>query len=88
MATAGRWIAVVAIVVLLLDGVLLIGAGLLADRPILLGLGGAGLAGAAAVWALWRRQRRRWDEITAARTAARHEIEALAETLRRSRAAE
>jgi hypothetical protein len=80
---AGRLVVLVAVTLLALDGVALLGAGLWAARPELALAGGALLAGARLVWWSWQRQRRRLDEIAAARRELRADTEALRRLTRR-----
>jgi hypothetical protein len=88
MPPLGRWATALALVVLLLDAALLGAVAVSTGRPLFYLLAGAGLAGAAGVGLLWRRQRRRWEEVSAARAAAQRELRALARALRESRPAE
>jgi hypothetical protein len=67
---------------LLLDAVLLAGAGWWGDRPVLLIVGGVFAAGAAGVVGLRRRYLARLDEIAVARDALKREAAALARSLR------
>jgi hypothetical protein len=70
---------------LLLDAVLLAGAGWWGGRPVLLIVGGAFAAGAAGVVWLRRRYLERLDQITVARDALKREAAALARSLRGER---
>lgn len=85
MPPFGRWAVRIAVAVLLLDAVLLGVAGMLTSRPLLLGFAALAALAAAGSVALWRRQRRRWDEVTAARLAAQAELHGLARALKEGR---
>jgi hypothetical protein len=80
---AGRLVVLVAVVLLAVDGVALLGLGLWATRPGLALAGGSLLAGARVVWWSWQRQRRRLDEIAAARRELRADTEDLRRLMRR-----
>lgn len=79
----GRVLTQIAVGFLLLDGVLLLCAGVWSRHPGL--IGGAVACGllAAGVLLLWRRQRRLLAEMAEARETVREEARALRELLRR-----
>jgi hypothetical protein len=68
---------------LALDGVALLGLGFWGQRPGVALAGGGLLAGAGVVQWSWRRQRRRLEEITAARRELRADTEELRRLTRR-----
>jgi hypothetical protein len=73
-----------AAVVLGFDGAVLVALGAWAGKPLLLVVGVALGVAAALVLVSWRAQRRRLDEIRAARRDLRDEARALADLLRRN----
>jgi hypothetical protein len=77
--SAGRVLVLGAAALLVLDGAALLGLGIWGRRPGLALAGGALLAGAGVVLWSWQRQRRRLEEIA----AARRDLRADTETLRR-----
>ena len=81
--SAGRVLVLGAAALLVLDGVALLGLGIWGRRPGLALAGGALLAGAGVVLWSWRRQRRRLEEIAAARHELRTDTEALRRLTRR-----
>lgn len=79
----GRVITWLAVGFLVLDGVLLLLAGLWGRQAGPAVGGVACLLCAGAVWALWRRHRRALAELTEARRAVRDEARALRDLLRK-----
>lgn len=79
----GRALTQIAVGFLLLDGVLLLCAGVWSRHPGLIGAAVACGALATGVLLLWRRQRRLLVEMAEARKAVRDEARALRELLRR-----
>ena len=75
--SAGRMLVLGAAALLVLDGAALLGLGIWGRRPGLALAGGTLLAGAGVVRWSWQRQRRRLDEIAAARRDLRADTEAL-----------
>ena len=81
--SAGRMLVLGAAALLVLDGAALLGLGIWGRRPGLALAGGTLLAGAGVVRWSWRRQRRRLEEIAAARRDLRADTEALRRLTRR-----
>jgi hypothetical protein len=81
--SAGRVLVLGAALLLLLDGVALLGLGIWGRRPGLALAGGVLLAGARVVLWSWRRQARRLEEIALARRDLRADTEALRRLTRR-----
>ena len=81
--SAGRLLALCAAALLVLDGAALLGLGIWGRRPGLALAGGTLLAGAGVVRWSWQRQRRRLEEIAAARRDLRADTEALRRLTRR-----
>ena len=81
--SAGRMLVLGAAALLVLDGAALLGLGIWGRRPGLALAGGALLAGAGVVRWSWQRQRRRLEEIAAARRDLRADTEALRRLTRR-----
>lgn len=75
--SAGRMLVLGAAALLVLDGAALLGLGIWGRRPGLALAGGTLLAGAGVVRWSWQRQRRRLEEIAAARRDLRADTEAL-----------
>jgi uncharacterized membrane protein YqjE len=80
---AGRLLVLVAAGLLGLDGAALVGLGSWSSRPGMALAGAVLLVGAAAVLWSWRRQRRRLEEIAAARRELRADTEDLRRLTRR-----
>jgi hypothetical protein len=78
----GRAVTIFAVGFLILDGFLLLLAGLWGRRPGPAVGGVICLLGAAGAWQLWRRHRRQVAELAAARREVRHEVLALRALLR------
>ncbi len=81
--SAGRMLVLGAAALLVLDGAALLGLGIWGRRPGLALAGGTLLAGAGVVRWSWQRQRRRLEEIAAARRDLRADTEALRRLTRR-----
>ena len=81
--SAGRLLVLGAAALLVLDGAALLGLGIWGRRLGLALAGGTLLAGAGVVRWSWRRQRRRLEEIAAARRDLRADTEALRRLTRR-----
>lgn len=81
--SAGRMLVLGAAALLVLDGAALLGLGIWGRRPGLALAGGMLLAGAGVVRWSWQRQRRRLEEIAAARRDLRADTEALRRLTRR-----
>lgn len=81
--SAGRMLVLGAAALLVLDGAALLGLGIWGRRPGLALAGGALLTGAGVVRWSWQRQRRRLEEIAAARRDLRADAEALRRLTRR-----
>ena len=81
--SAGRMLVLGAAALLVLDGAALLGLGIWGRRPGLALAGGTLLAGAGVVRWSWQRQRRRLEEIAAARRDLRADTDALRRFTRR-----